>query len=173
MIIEDILKEKSLKPKQKTELLVENFISKAISVEELLIFAKEAKDSDKATCIEVLEFATKSDPKLGNLACLNFAVENLRSKAPRVKWESAKVIGNIASLFPDKLDDAITNLLDNTEHYGTVVRWSAAYALGEIIKTKHPKTAILIPAIKNIAENEEKNSIKKIYLATLKKVETK
>lgn len=173
MLIQEILSDKNLKPKQKTELLVENFNSNIININLLLDFASKAKDSDKATCIEVLEFATKMDPKVGNLECLNFAAENLKSKAPRVKWESAKVIGNIAHLFPDELEEAIKNLLDNTEHSGTVVRWSAAYALGEIIKTKHSKTAILIPAIKNIADNEEKNSIKKIYLAALKKVESK
>lgn len=172
MLIQEILSDKSLKPKQKTDLLVENFNSNRININELLDFASKAKDPYKATCIEVLEFSTKANPKVANLECLNFATENLKSKAPRVKWESAKVIGNIAVLFPDKLDEAITNLLDNTEHIGTVVRWSAAYALGEIVKTKHPKTAILIPALKNIAENEEKNSIKKIYLAALKKVET-
>lgn len=173
MIIESILKDKNLKPKQKTELLVANFNSCKIKMIEILEFASKSKDSEKATCIEVLEFCTKSNPKVATLDCLNFATENLKSKAPRVKWESAKVIGNIAHIFPDKLDDTVTNLLENTKHSGTVVRWSAAFALGEIIKTKHPKTLKLIPALKNILESEEKNSIKKIYLSALKKVETK
>jgi HEAT repeat protein len=94
----------------------------------------------------------------------------LTEKAPRVKWESAKVIGNIAHLYPDKLDDAIKNLLTNTEYDGTVVRWSAAFALGQIIKLKTKRNKILIPAIEAICKREEQNSIGKIYLDALKKV---
>jgi hypothetical protein len=49
------------------------------------------------------------------------------------------------------------------------VRWSAALALGEIIKMKTAINQELIPAIESICEQEEKNSIKKIYIAALKK----
>jgi HEAT repeat protein len=118
-----------------------------------------------------LEYATKINPSIATLDCLKFVSDTLTEKAPRVKWESAKVVGNIAHLFPTKLDTAIKNLLTNTEHAGTVVRWSAAFALGEIIKIKQKQTQELIPAIKAICEREEKNSIKKLYLAALKKTE--
>jgi hypothetical protein len=50
-----------------------------------------------------------------------------------------------------------------------VVRWSAAMALGEIIKFKTTVNKNLIPAVDGILKREEKNSIKKIYLAALKK----
>jgi HEAT repeat protein len=92
----------------------------------------------------------------------------LTEKAPRIKWESAKVVGNIAHLYPDKLDEAIKNLLINSEHTGTVVRWSAAFALGQIIKLRTSRNRNLIPAIESICKREEKNSIKKIYIAALK-----
>jgi HEAT repeat protein len=94
----------------------------------------------------------------------------LTDKAPRVKWESARVIGNIAHIFPTKLQKPIIHLLTNTENEGTVVRWASSYALGEIIqlKTKHNKT--LIPAIEAILDREQDNTIKKKYLAALKKV---
>lgn len=54
-------------------------------------------------------------------------------------------------------------------HEGTVVRWSAAFALGETIKLKLPLKKNLIPFAEEIALNEEKNSIKKIYQAAIKK----
>ena len=64
--------------------------------------------------------------------------------------------------------DVYRDLLENTEHEGTVVRWSCAYALGEILKLKTKNNTELLPAIKAISEREEKNSIKKIYLAAMK-----
>ena len=100
---------------------------------------------------------------------LQFVISSLTAKAPRVKWESAKVIGNIAHLYPNDFDNVIENLLITSKHTKIVVRWSAAFALGEIIKLKLKKYADLLPSIQNMMEHEEKNSIKKIYLAALKK----
>jgi hypothetical protein len=80
------------------------------------------------------------------------------------------VIGNVARLFPENLETAINNLLVNTEHEGTVVRWAAAFALGEIIKTKAPISKGLIPAVEAICNREEKNSIRKFYVDALKKI---
>jgi HEAT repeat protein len=145
-------------------------LDKSVSVERLIGVAQSCKDTDKATCIEALEFATRSKPAIGTSACLQFVSKTLTEKAPRVKWESAKVIGNIAYLYPDKLKEAIKNLLANTEDPGTVVRWSAAFALGEIIKLKTKLNKDLVPAIEAVCKLEEKNSIRKIYLAALKKV---
>ena len=168
-IIEELLGDKGLKPAAKTETLSSWLIEGKLTIDNLLEFAETAKDPAKATCIEALEYATKQNPATANYKSFQFVTENLKAKAPRVKWESAKVIGNTAHLFPAKLNEAIKNLLDNTEHEGTVVRWSAAFALGEILKlnTKHNKE--LLPAIETICNREEKNSIKKIYLAAIKK----
>ena len=121
--------------------------------------------------MEALEHATLQMPSILNEAAFNFAALSLADKAPRVKWEAARVIGNTAKLFPGLLDTAVVNLLANSEHTGTVVRWSAAFALGEIIKLKTDRNEELLPAIEAIIEREEKNSIKKIYLGALKKIQ--
>ena len=170
MELDIILSDKSIKPKEKTEKLSQLLLTKAMSVNDLLVFADSQKDPAKATCIEAVEYATKQKPDLADLKVLDFVTKSLASKAPRVKWESAKVIGNIAHLFSDKLDSPITGLLNNTEHSGTVVRWSSAFALGEILKLKTIHNSDLLPAIEQICENEEKNSIRKIYLEAIKKV---
>lgn len=170
MDILQILNDKILKGKEKTDTLANLLLSKQIDMNDLLELASGAKDSPKATCIEAIEFVTKVNPKIANLECLDFVSETLTAKAPRVKWESAKVIGNIAHLFPNHLDKAITNLLKNTEHEGTVVRWSAAYALSEIIKINQTHAKNILPSIHSICDREEKNSIKKIYLAAIKKL---
>jgi len=170
MDFQELLNDKSVKPKEKTETLSKWILDNPKKVDELIDFSKSSKDPIKATCIESMEFATKSNPEIASLTCLDFVAKSLTEKAPRIKWESAKVVGNIAHLYPDKLDEAIKNLLVNSEHSGTVVRWSAAFALGQIIKIKTSRNKDLIPAIESICKREEKNSIKKIYLDALKKV---
>ncbi len=172
MQIENILSDRQVKAKAKVETIAQLLLANKISIKDLVKIAKASKDPEKATCIEAIEFATKSKPAIATSACLAFVAETLTEKAPRVKWESARVIGNIAHLFPGKLDDAIKNLLTNTEYPGTVVRWSAAYALGEIIKLKSKRNKDLLPAIEAICKREEENSIRKIYLAAIKKTTT-
>lgn len=169
MDIEKILNDKKAKAKEKTETISKLLLDKKIGINELIKFAQTSNDQVRATCIEAVEFATKSKPEIASLACLEFVSKTLIEKAPRVKWESAKVIGNIAHLYPGKLDEAIKNLLVNSKHSGTVVRWSAAFALGQIIKMKTSRNKDLIPAIKSIYQREEKTSIKKNYLDALKK----
>lgn len=170
MGFQEILNDKTLKPKEKTEKLSQLVLNTPDVNEELISFAKISKDPIKATVIESFEFATKLNPEIASKSMLHFVTQTLTEKAPRVKWESAKVIGNIAHLYPKQLDEAINHLLINTEHPGTVVRWSAAFALSQIVKLNTPLNNELIPTIKNICEREEKNSIKKIYLDGLKKV---
>jgi hypothetical protein len=170
MDIKLLLADKQLKAKDKVELISKLLLDKKISIDELLNIAKLSKDPERANCIEAIEFATKIKPGISSTACFDFVTENLLGKAPRIKWESAKVIGNIAHLYPNKLDGAIKNLLTNSEYPGTVVRWSAAFALGEIVKLKTKRNKDLIPAIESIIKREEKNSIRNIYLEALKVV---
>jgi hypothetical protein len=170
MIIDSIINDKSLKPKERTESISRLILENPIVINELVSYAASSKDPAKATCIEALEFATGSNPGLATKECFDFVTLALAEKAPRVKWEAARVVGNIATVFPAHLDKAIINLLINTEHPGTVVRWSAATALSQILKLKTGYNKELIPAIEAIIEREEKNSIRKIYLDALKKI---
>lgn len=170
MIIDLLLNDKAKKHKERIVELAEAIINQSINVNELIAFASKAKDSIKASCIEALEFASQKHAELINRATFDFIVNCLQEKAPRVKWESAKIIGNTAHLFTTHLDDAIHHLLENTEHEGTVVRWSAAFSLGEILKLKTPHYEDLLLTFETIVANEEKNSIKKIYLEAIKKV---
>lgn len=168
MSIEELMNDKGIKPKEKTEMVSSWLLEGKLSTEQLIEFAGKGKDPVRATCIEAMEFATKQKPALADEPMLTFVTQSLGAMAPRIKWEAAKVIGNIAHLFPAKLDEAVSGLLVNTEHEGTVVRWSAAYALGEIVKLKTKRNKDLIPAVEAICQREEKNSIRKIYVAALK-----
>ena len=170
MKLTDIFNNKTLKQKAKTQMLSELVGNKEVSIDALIAFAKKADDTTKATCIESLEFVTKQNSSIATEKCLQFVTQTLKSEAPRVKWESAKVVGNIACLFPAKLDNAIKNLLTNTEYDGTVVRWAAAFALSEILKLKTKYNKDLLPAIETICKNEKDNAIKKKYLDAIKKI---
>ena len=171
MNLQDLLTDKRLKSNEKTVSLSNWLSNNTKNLNELIAFAKSSKDPIKATCIEAIEYTTKTKPEIASIVCLDFVAESLTAKAPRVKWESARVIGNIAHLYPDQLETAIKNLLINSEHSGTVVRWSTAFAFSQIIKMKTAINKDLLPAIKAICDLEEKNSIRKIYLEAIKKAE--
>lgn len=169
MNLTELLKDKDLKAKAKVETISEWLLSGQLTVSDWCLTTAAAKEADKANCIEAMEFATQKQPEILSKEGFALVSETLTAKAPRVKWESAKVIGNTARLFTNQLDTALKNLLDNARHEGTVVRWSAAFALGEIVKLKLPHNTDLIPALEAISAAEEKNSIRKIYEAAFKK----
>ena len=171
MEIKEILSDKILKPKAKIEKLSQNILDKKITVNDLLVFAEIAKDTEKGTCVEALEFATGKNPKIINKKCFDFVVKHLLNKAPRVKWECAKIIANTAHIYKNDLDNAIKNLLENAIYDGTVVRWSAAYALVEIIKLEIEHNKKLLPKIKEICSKEKKPNIKKMYMDAIKTIE--
>ena len=64
-------------------------------------------------------------------------------------------------------------MLANSEHTGTVVRWAAAFALGEIIKINTTFNKELLPAIDSILKREDQDSIKKVYQKALKEINVK
>ncbi len=169
MSIEEFINDNYLKPSEKTETISKWLLEKTISIKELIDYAQTEKESVKATCIEAIEYATEEDPSIANENVLNFVSQTLNEKAPRVKWESARVIGNIAHLFPAKLNNAVGNLLANSDDSGTVVRWSTAFALSEILKLKTKLNDELLPAVEAVSRREEKNSIKRIYNEAIKK----
>lgn len=170
MTIEQVFQDKTIKAKGKVSMIGEWLVNKELPLEELLAYAGKQKATDKATCIEAIEYATKKTPALADESLLTYVTKALKDDEPRVKWESAKVIGNIAKLFPDQLEKPISNLLPNAESTGTVVRWATAYALAEILKLKTGNNQKLLPKIETLCEKEEDNGVKKKYLDALKKV---
>ena len=170
MSLDELISDKSKKTKEKTETISKWLLDGSLPVDELIAFAEKSRDAEKATCIEALEYATTQNPGLAVESVFSFVSKSLTEKAPRVKWESAKVIGNIVHLFPLKCNKAIGPLLKNAEHDGTVVRWAAAYALGETLKLKTKHNQDLLPAIETLCHNEENNGVKKKYLEAIKKI---
>jgi hypothetical protein len=170
MTINQILADKSKKSKEKTENISKYLLEGSIKSDDFIALIKKMKDSDKATCIEAIEYASIQNSTFVDEILFSFVVNSLNEKAPRIKWECAKVIGNSAAHFPKNLDDAINYLLVNSEHKGTVVRWATAYALGEILKLKTHHNKDLLPTIEAICLREESSGVKKKYIEAIKKL---
>jgi hypothetical protein len=128
----------------------------------------KGKDNERGVCIEGLEYLTQTQPQLVK-PYLSIIINCLTDKAPRVKWEAARVIANIAALLPKDIEPAIPSLIKNTSDPSTVVRWSTALALGEIAKS-NPSLTELISRIKTLSEKEENNGVKNVYHKALKQL---
>lgn len=170
MTIENVFQDKAIKAKGKVSTIGEWLINGDLPIDELVAYAEKQKATDKATCIEAVEYATKKVPTIADENLLDYVTKALKDDEPRVKWESAKVIGNIAKFFPTKLEKCVNNLLPNAEKTGTVVRWATAYALAEILKLKTEFNKKLLPKIETLCDNEVDNGVKNKYLDALKKV---
>ena len=169
MSLAGLLNDKAKKAKEKVVTINKWLLDGSLLTEELIVFAEQANDPQKATCIEAIEFATRQKATIADENVLAFVTKTLTETAPRVKWESAKVVGNIAKHFPTKLTKPISRLLANAKDNGTVVRWATAFALGEILKLKTKHNKDLLPALEVLSNSEQDNAIKKMYLDAIKK----
>ncbi len=167
--IEEILKSKK-KPKEIITLLAEKLKSDKKSVAELIKCFDRGSDTEKGNCMEAIEYVTKEDPEFAK-NCLDFVIEHINDKAPRVKWETARIIGNVAQRFLDKVEEAVPKLLVNTNDKGTVVKWSAAFALTEIARNNPELKKELTTKFNEIMKIESNKGVKNIYLKYLEEVE--
>lgn len=58
----------------------------------------------------------------------------------------------------------------HTKDKSTVVRWCAAYALTEIIKSNPKIRKELVPKIEDLLKNEKNNGVRNVYLKALKTI---
>ncbi|MCH5718775.1 hypothetical protein [Niabella hibiscisoli] len=161
MNLTTLFADKSIKAKAKTAQAGNWLMTGELTVHELLAFAETSNPTDKATCIEILELATRHKPELADESLLDFVTATLQEDEPRIKWESARVIGNIAKLFPSSLKQATLCLLVNATHSGTVVRWATALALAEILKLKTSDYKKLLQAVKALSTQEKDAGVQK------------
>ena len=161
-----ILKSKDT-PKEKALKLAQKLKSDKNSSGELIAFYRAATDAEKGTCLAALAQITKQDPKFVE-PYLDFVIDQIGYKAPRVKWEASEVVANATRVFPDKAAKAIPNLIENTKDEGTVVRWSSAYGLTEIAKANPKTRKELIPLFGKMVYREKQNGVKNIYVKALK-----
>lgn len=155
------------KPKEKVSLLADKAKKDKKILDELVEYFEAGSVADKGNCIEVMEYVSQDKPEL-IIPYLDFIIENLDYNAPKVKWETARVIGNLASKYPDRVEKSIKKLVLNAKDDGTVVRWSVAFALTEIAKSNSKLQKELVKRFNQIVKEESNNGVKNVYLKTLK-----
>jgi len=98
--IEEILQSK-LKPKEKITRLANEIKKDKKFVVEIVKYFESAPAGDQGHLIESLEYASQDNPELV-APHLDFVICHLENKAPRVKWDCARIIANLALKFSNK-----------------------------------------------------------------------
>ncbi|MCJ7769995.1 hypothetical protein MUP37_00285 [Candidatus Bathyarchaeota archaeon] len=160
------------KPKELVTFLTNNVKEDRTLFTQLVDCLKNGSDVEKGTSADIMKNVTKDEPEIA-LPYIDEMIEYINYEAPRVKWGIPESIGNIAKAFPDKVETAIPKLLKNTKNEGTVVRWCAAYALSEIIKSNEKIRGKLVPEIEEIVKNEENNGVRNVYIKALRTIGVK
>lgn len=163
----DEIRKSNKKPKELLVYLSEKVKKDKKLLSDFSVCLKNASATEKGTLMEILEYASKDNSEVA-ISHLNEAINHLSFDAPRVKWEAARVIANLSEKYPDKTVQAIDKLLVNTKDKGTVVRWSTAFAIGEIAKFNKNKQKLLVNIIENLVKKEQNNGVKNVYLKALK-----
>lgn len=167
MQIIDILEDRSLRAKAKAVSVGKLILSGKVSNKELIAAAQKASPVNKANLVEGMQLATEKDPSFANKELFIWLCKCLEDETDRVKWEAARSLTNIIPMLPALSPKALNGALINTEHKGTVVRWSAAKLLAAIYVNHVKSREELSPVIEAIILRETDNAIKKIYLKIL------
>lgn len=168
MDIVNLLKDKTVKATEKTTLLADEFITGGLVLSNVIPLIPSLKDPSIALILAAMESATQSNPEISNEDYVVFLENYICAKSNSLKREAARIIGNIAHLYPDRLDKSIKLLLTNTNDEGTVIRWSSAYALSKILVIPQHANSHLYEKATTIFEEETKSSIKNMYAKALK-----
>ncbi|MBN1263443.1 MAG: hypothetical protein JW991_03735 [Candidatus Pacebacteria bacterium] len=135
-----------------------------------MTFFKSAKDKDKGSCADIMKHVSVRKP--GLLApYIETLIEYVNFPLPRVKWGVPEAIGNLAKDYPDKVAEAMPNLIKNTtddKTNTTVIKWCSAYALTEIAKHNRKTRIQLLPIFEKIIKKEQNNGVKNVYIKALK-----
>jgi len=156
------------KPKELVAFLVESIEKDEKLFSQLIEVLKSGSDVEKGTVADVMKHVSKDKPEIA-APYIDDMIEYVNYRAPRVKWGVPESIGNMAQKYPTEVEKAILNLLKNTKDESTVVRWCAAYALSEIAKSI-PSDKDMLLKIQELADNEQNNGVKNVYLKALKTI---
>ena len=156
------------KPKELVAYLTKN-IEDGKLFSQLIQILKSGSDVEKGTAADVMKHVSNGKPEIV-VPYIEDMIGYINYKAPRVKWGVPEAIGNIAQKYPNEVERAVPNLLANTEDKSTVVRWCAAYALTEIIKSNPKIRKELVPKIEELLKNEKNNGVRNVYLKALKTI---
>ena len=165
-----ILNDKQHKGKAKVALLSKSFLNGLHESRTTIAAGEITSSTNKTILLEALELASQNNPEIIDAKLFDWITASLKEKSPSIKRESARIVANSCHLFSRELHEVIELLLKQAHHEGTVVRWSAAFALSHIVKLKTPANDSLIPKIQDLVLNETNSGVKNQYLKGLKSV---
>ncbi len=169
---DNVLLDKTTKPKEKMTLLATMLHSEKTLTSDFFNFFQSATDSERGTCMSALTIIAKEHPKF-LVNHIDFIIEQISAKAPRIKWEASECIAELAPHYPDKVVLAIPRLIKNMGDEGTVARWSTARALTEIAKANPATHLQLLPLFEKTIVKEENNGVRKVYEKAMKSFKKK
>jgi hypothetical protein len=158
------------KPKELVAYLAGNVKKDSALFPQLIELMQKGSDPERGTSADIIELISKENPEIV-ISYIDQMIPYINYKAPRVKWGIAETIANLPKQYPNEAEKAIPNLLKNTQDCGTVVRWSAAFALSEIAKNNLSARKMLVPKIQEIVKSEQNNGVRNVYMKALKIIE--
>ena len=170
MRLADIFKDKSIKKIDARAMIVDGILRGDYTVEEIESTSHELKENKISTILEAIEEISNKGLIVLSLEYLEFAIKYISSKDNSCKREASRIVGNLASQYPQAVWDCIPALLDNTKADGTVIRWGSAYALSRIILLDEYRNTNLYEKLVTICDNEQDNGVRNQYLKAFKKI---
>ncbi len=171
MTIKQIIDDKSLKRLEKRKAIVEGIVNGSFDFSAISAACSFLPEKNISLLLETMEEVSRSKEFSLGEDYLNLAERYILSSDPSCKREASRIVGNLTAAFPAKLDRAITALLQNADHDGTVIRWASAYALSRIVIIPQYARGPLFEQISSLCEKEEENGVKNQYRKALKKAQ--
>lgn len=171
MGIEEILRDVTAKRLEKREALRAAILRGETGAEELAAACAALPGKEASLVLEAIEAASRGAGFVPEEGYLSLAAGYLYAPDNACKREASRIVGNLAHVYPDRLDAPIAALLENAREEGTVIRWASAYALSRIILLPQYAKGPLFHRIKGLCEAETENGVKNQYAKALKRAE--
>ena len=165
----NILRDKSLKGVARRLAVIELMLNGECPLASLEDLMPQLDERESATVLEALEEISNKKLMPLEVGHLSLVIPYIASSNNSCRREASRTVGNLAVTFPNEVGDAILLLMPNTADESTVVRWSAAYALGRIIVLPSYAQSGLYDELQQIAATETEHGVKSQYDKALKK----
>jgi len=164
-----ILSDSSLKGIKHRQAVIDCLLADNSFLLEVECLLPQLKERDIAVILEAIEEVSNKKMKILGEDYLRFAERFINSESNTCKREASRIVGNLCASFPKSLEESIALLMTNTKDEGTVVRWSAAYALSRIILIPDYAMSDLYDTILSLEAEEMESGVKSQYTKALKK----
>ncbi len=171
MTIKQIIDDKAIKRLEKRNALIEGILNGNFDFSAVTAACSLLPEKKISLLLEAIEEVSRSKEFALEEDYLKLSESYILSSDPSCKREASRIVGNLAAAFPENLDHAITALMQNANHDGTVIRWASAYALSRIVIIPQYARGPLFEQISNLCEKEKETGVKNQYSKALKKAQ--